>query len=448
MKYLSSAALSLLLLVALASCYWMGDFNTGSVTMDFSQIQARASAETVRVYLLANGLLFSAGSGQPFAAEVPLGVDDRAVVKIDGLPVGPSYKALVGAGYTDQGVFYVDYYGESEEFSVSAGDDVTTTARLEYNVDYFYGLTYSTDLMGKNLVGVVAGNSNVYAAEANKVYEIDTTGKIQDSYDLANDPNLSSHIINSLSRDGSNYFGDALMNTNMGIVPFGNVEGWSFDPSFSSGLAGDRQIAESGDFDLGNDRAVFFRRSDGLGGRYIGVTTGSWRNINVDGVTDLTLSNTYAYFAAEGGAFALKWDFLSDPQPSFTDSRTDLSTPAQTLSLGYQTSGNILYMGTTDGVWAATIRSEPNDFASLSQIPETAGRAIEMIDISSYYPNLYQAFLSRYSLFIRRNGTIYIYPFFGVLPGKITGIAWSYDFDTRLYISGTEGLSVLYLGSG
>jgi hypothetical protein len=445
MKYLGSAALSLLLLVALASCYWMGNIDTGSLTMDFSQIQARPSGDIVRVYLLANGLLFSAGSGQPFAAEVPLGADGRAVVKIDGLPVGPRYRALVGAGYVDQGVFYVDHYGESEEFEVSAGDDTTVPTTLS-SVYYYLGFEYSTDLMGKNLVGVAAGSFYVYAAEASKLHAVDSTGSLWDSYDLAADRDglgVSSYRVNGLSQDHTGFFLDAFMDSNMGILPlYYNGEGWEFDTAFSSELGGNRQIEESGVFDPGNDRAVFFRRTDGIGGRIIGTSTGSWRNINVDDVTDLTLSNNYAYFAAEGDAFALNWDFLPDPQPRFEDKRTDLSSPAEILSLGYATTG-ILYMGTTDGAWVATIRTEPNDFYSLTQIPETAGEAIEMIAVSS--SGSYQAFLSRYFLYVRNPSYVDKYPFFAILPGKVTGMTWFGD--SRLYISGTEGLSVLYISS-
>ena len=446
MKYLGIVALILLLLVALASCYWMGNINTGSLTMDFSQIQARQSGDVVRVYLLANDLLFSAGSGQPFAAEVPLGVDDRAVVKIDGLPVGPRYKALVGAGYIDQDVFHVDYYGESEEFDVSAGDDTTVATTLDY-VYYYWGLDYSTDLMGKNLVGVAAGSFYVYAAEASKIHAVDSTGSLWDSYDLAADRDgfgLSSHRVNGLSKDNSGYFLDAFMDSNMGIVPFYYYgEGWDFDTSFSAGLGGDREIEESGVFDLGNDRAVFFRRSEGVGGKIIGVTPGSWLNRDTDKVTDMTVSNNNAYFATEGGAFALPWDILPDPQPNFNDKRMGFSGPSEILSLGYVLPNKLL-MGTTNGAWEAQLTSEsPVTIGTLTQIPETAGEGIEMIEVSS--SGSYQAFLSRYFLYIRNGLNVDKYPFFAILPGKVTDMTW-FD-DSRLYISGTEGLSVLHLGS-
>jgi len=192
MKRLSFFTICLLALTGLVSCYWMGNFNTGSLNMDFSGVQPRQSGDVVRVYLLANSLLFSTEGGVPFAAEVSLGTDEETVIKIDGLPVGPRYQALVGVGSTDQGIFRVYYYGESEEFQISPGADITVTTTLDYVPD-FSGIYYSTDLMGKNLTGVAESGSEVYAAEASKLYLVYWDGinnavALADSYDLADDP--------------------------------------------------------------------------------------------------------------------------------------------------------------------------------------------------------------------------------------------------------------------
>jgi hypothetical protein len=53
--------------------------------------------------------------------------------------------------------------------------------------------------------------------------------------------------------------------------------------------------------------------------------------------------------------------------------------------------------------------------------------------------------LSRYWLYIRKYGTLSKMPFFAVLPGRVTAMAW--DSSWRLYISGTEGLSLINVGS-
>lgn len=466
MKYIGFIAICVLLLTMLVSCYWLGNYGTGSLSMDFSQIQARQPGDVVRVYLLANGLLFSTDPGVPFTAEVPLGTDEDTVIKIDGLPVGPRYKALVGAGPTSQGIFSVYYYGESEDFQVSSGDDITVTTSLDYLSlpPNSSGIFFSTDLLGKNLVGVAASSSDVYTAEASKLYLVylwDSTGfgdyevYLADSYDLAADPNgdgVSSHRVNGLSQ--GNYW-SALMNSNKGIVPLYGSDGWGFDLPFSSMLNGNKEIEESDLLYPGSDQAVFFRRENGIGGTFISSDVISspdqwkWVNLELSGVRDMVLGENVAYFATDDGAFALPISFLNDPSPSISEYRMNFSAPAEILSLGcipIVGAPDKLFIGTTNGVWETDVLNEsPLTLGSLTQIPETAGETIEIIDISEYWTNANQAFLSRYYLYIRYYGAVYKIPFFAVLPGKVTGITWT-DF-SELYISGTEGLSVLDVGS-
>jgi len=455
MKRLSFFTICLLALTGLVSCYWMGNFNTGSLNMDFSGVQPRQSGDVVRVYLLANSLLFSTEGGVPFAAEVSLGTDEETVIKIEGLPVGPRYQALVGVGPTDQGIFRVYYYGESEEFQISPGDDITVTTTLDYVPD-FSGIHYSTDLMGKNLTGVAESGSEVYAAEASKLYLVYWDGinnavALADSYDLADDPDgegVKSYRVNGLS---PGYFSAARMNSNNGIVPFYGGDGWNFDTTLSSALGGNKEIEESGVFSVSVDYALFFRRADGIGGVHTqGGVQQPWVNLDVSGVRDMVVSNNNAYFATEGGAFALPPAFLLDSTPTLAEHQMNFSAPAEILSLEYLPIGvaaDRLFMGTTNGVWEAQVTSETPTitFGTLTQIPETAGQNIDFIDISSAWPDANQAYLSRYFLYIRKYGTVYKIPFFAVIPGKATGMSWTSD--TKLYISGTEGLSVLWVGS-
>jgi len=455
MKRLSFFTICLLALTGLVSCYWMGNFNTGSLNMDFSGVQPRQSGDVVRVYLLANSLLFSTEGGVPFAAEVSLGTDEETVIKIEGLPVGPRYQALVGVGPTDQGIFRVYYYGESEEFQISPGADITVTTTLDY-VPEFSGIYYSTDLMGKNLTGVAESGSEVYAAEASKLYLVYWDGinnavALADSYDLADDPDgegVKSYRVNGLS---PGYFSAARMNSNNGIVPFYGGDGWNFDTTLSSALGGNKEIEESGVFSVSVDYALFFRRADGIGGVHTqGGVQQPWVNLDVSGVRDMVVSNNNAYFATEGGAFALPPAFLLDSTPTLAEHQMNFSAPAEILSLEYLPIGvaaDRLFMGTTNGVWEAQVTSETPTitFGTLTQIPETAGQNIDFIDISSAWPDANQAYLSRYFLYIRKYGTVYKIPFFAVIPGKATGMSWTSD--TKLYISGTEGLSVLWVGS-
>lgn len=458
---LAFALVVLVVLVGFTSCYWMGDFSTGGISMDFSGFQARELGDVVRVYLIANGLLFSTDSGVPFTAEVPLAVGDaETIIRIEGLPVGPAYKAMLGIGPVTNGIFQPRAYGETTEFQIASGGDATVVPTIDY-LSYFNGLFHSAELQGRNLTGVTAGSFYAYAAEARKLHAVDDLGGIYDSYDLAADPDnfgVASHRINGLSMDSTGDFGDGFINSDQGIARFDYFgEGWNIDPNFSSQLGGDRNIRESNIALPESDFYVFFRRENGLGGTsFLSDEVGSpeiwrWVNLNVDGVRDLVMSGTNAYFATEGGAFALPFDFLLDSPPKFDEKRMNFSGPAEILSLGYlppATAAGRLLMGTTDGAWEAELAGEtPVTIGILTQIPETAGQSIEMISTFENNPTWLQAFLSPYFLYIRKSGTVYRFPFFAVLPGKVTGMTWNSDINARLYISGSEGLSVLYIGS-
>jgi hypothetical protein len=133
MKKIGVLALGLTLGLGLMSCY-LGGFRSGSMSLDFSGFSGRAmqNGYVARVYLLADGLLFSTGGGTPFAAEVEVDQYVGAKVKIDGLPVGPVYKALIGFGPVTDGVFSPEYYGESPLFQITPGGDTATSVSMQY----------------------------------------------------------------------------------------------------------------------------------------------------------------------------------------------------------------------------------------------------------------------------------------------------------------------------
>jgi hypothetical protein len=284
------------------------------------------------------------------------------------------------------------------------------------------------------------------------------------SYDLIADPNsegVSSFRVNGLSDDRTGLTPDAFISAPNGVLPFYNSEGLRFLPAFSSALGGDKDILESADFLAGADYAFFFRRTGGLGGTYVGqldtgnYSTWSWVNLDVSAVLDLAVSNNNAYFAATSGAFALPPAFLQDSTPTLAEHKMPFSAPADIVSLDFLPSGvfagGTLFMGTTNGVYETVVTETTALPPSISlspdpatQIPETAGQKIEWVAISRYNPTANQAFLSNYWLFLRKSGFVYEIPFFAVLPGKPTGMAW--DSSGVLYISGTEGLSAVYVG--
>jgi hypothetical protein len=449
MRHLKVAAIGLLATVVLVSCYWMGNIGQGGLTLDLSKIQPKQPGDVVRVYLLADGKLFSTGGGLPFSAEVPLQpYPDDSRISIQGLPVGPQYQALVGIGQVSAGIFYTNYYGESGLFIVSPGADTAVTVNTVYNQ---YPASFTSELIGKNLKGVINTGSWTFTADESRIYVCYNAGLLQGQYDLAADPRVSSYRVNSLSNDQAGFSGySALINSNAGILPFDYTgESWVFDPSLTSTLGGSKSILESASFvDFSEHQDIFFRRADGIGGK--SSASGEWVNVDVAGVLDMVVSANNACFATEGGAFALPPVFLT---PDLAAQRVSFSAPAKILSLGFIPSGADapkIIMGTTNGVWEADVISEsPSiNFATAAQIPETAGDSINMIEISTSSPDNHQAYLSRYWLYIRRTTpplVVYRLPFFAVIPGRATGMAW--DSFGKLYISGTEGLSVIDVGS-
>jgi hypothetical protein len=352
-------------------------------------------------------------------------------------------------------------YGESEPFEVTPDANNTVTMALE-PLYYFWGMSYSTDLMGKNLKGVAADYAYVYAAEQSKLYAYTFSGGflLESEYDLAADRDhagVTSWRVNGLSCTVAAATYPTVIDGNNGILPFSyNGESWSFDTGFSAELGAPKSLLECGSFFiLGQDQALFFRRAEGVGGRYfpylVFPNTEPWVNVDAPGVLDMVLSDYNAYFVTDSGAFALPPAFLQDSTPTVPEHRIPLSAPAKVLSLGFRPGGASapeLHMGTTDGAWVATV-TESSGTVSIgtpTQIPETAGDRIERIEISRDRPDECQAYFSRYWLYIRQTiigypTEVYKYPFFAVFPGKVTGMVW--DPSGVLYISGTEGLSAL-----
>ena len=123
----------LLLSMTMSSCYWR-PFNSGGLRVDVSGIAARVGnpSDVIRVYLIADGLLFSTGGGVPFTAEVPASGDSQEQkINISGLPVGPKYRVMVGVGLVNGGVFQPDSYGDSGEFLINPNADTSVTVTLK-----------------------------------------------------------------------------------------------------------------------------------------------------------------------------------------------------------------------------------------------------------------------------------------------------------------------------
>ena len=453
----------LLLSMTMSSCYWR-PFNSGGLRVDVSGIAARVGnpSDVIRVFLIADGLLFSTGGGVPFTAEVPASGDSQEQkINISGLPVGPKYRVMVGVGLVNGEVFQPDSYGDSGEFLINPNADTSVTVTLN-SVPLL--ASYSPDLLGKPLKGLVDDFSSIFTAEEKQAYYT-YFDRLLSTWSFEADLTLSGYSIRGLSK--SSLYRNTALDTNKGILPFFRGTGWTFETAFSQGEGGSVDIAQSASFGVPGtdiDYAVFFRRQNGLGGTYVlnqdysVPSAWKWVNVDLSGVRDLIVSQHNAYYAAGGAVFALPPAFLSDVlsgnPPNLEAHRIDLPSPAPVLSLGFRPDplglpGGTLTLGTSDGVYQAAL----DELVSAQLAPgpthiaETAGDIIERIAISSYNSRA-EAYLSRYYLYIRNwNGSNYYVdktPFFAVVPGRATGLAW--DSNGTLFISGTEGLSAVYVG--
>ncbi len=448
----------LTILVAAAitlSCYWTANLGTSGFQLDFSNVQSKAAGDLVRVYLLADGNLLSVGDTVPYVEE---DLDSGGQkITIENLPVGPQYQALVGVGNTAGSIFQVSYYGESKTFELSTGDEITVSVTLQ---SMLYSVTYSTDLAGKELKGVVATETSyIYTADLSKIYALDPGTLALETTEPYHDLGAEGFSVNSLSESSVSAW-QGFINTDKGILPF-NYSGvvWDFDSDFSTALGGEKNLQESGVFDTGAASPIynfFFRRKNGLGGVTVpnaelgSPETWEWVNLELDGVLDMACSDWYAYYATSGGAFALPPNILADTTPSIAEHRLSFSAPAKILSVAINTETDYIYLGTANGAWEGLVTEDdpagvPNvSVGVLTQIPETAGYGITQITVSS--DSGYAAYLSRYYLFIRKGVLVTRFPFFAVIPGKASGLDLGNINDWTLYIAGSEGLSSLYIG--
>ena len=465
MKKIVPGAAILMAVLTLASCFWRPDFSSGGISLDVSGIAPKDIGDVVRVYLIADGLLFSTGSGVPFAIEISGEEFSEKIISIEGLPVGPTYQAMVGWGQLSGGVFRPRYYGESPQFTITPNVDTAVDVNTDV-VSYDYmSISFSPDLMGRPLSGVVEDdNGGMNAAEAGRLHYFSFSPP--DSWNLTESLDLGYRVYSLSPGTSLSGFAGTYLNTESGIFSFINSDGYQIDTTFSAALSGTRDIRGSGSFSLSvagyTDYAIFFRRGGGLGGAYVAFDPGlyaypaptawNWLNRDVAGVTDMVVSENNAYYAAGGSLFALRPNYLKDP--ALPANRVGLPVPAPVQSLGFRPTGGApggtLWLGTTNGVWQMAVDETSGAPAASSAtqdypLDQAIVDSIELIAINNN-SGYHEAYLSRYYLYIVKSGYLYCkIPFFAVVPGRATSMAW--DSSYNLYIAGTEGLAAINIGS-
>jgi hypothetical protein len=465
MKPRTRILLTLAAVLLLFSCAWLPNSGQGGLRLDLAPVASRGIGDYyARVWLVADGELLPLDAGRAYVA-AQLSYDKSTTIVIEGIPVGPSYQVLLSMGRQEDGYFGTQQWGESADFELEQGQN-TEVSITWASLPFFPPLYPVTDMMGKDLKGLLYDDeySNIYTAESRVAHRLswpDLT--LYDSYDLAQDLyefGVQDVIINSLSRGNNLYYNypGSWINSNRGIIPFENVEGWVFTPNFSQNL-GSLAVAESGVVPDDPDFKVFYRQASSIGGTTVleamtySPESWTWVSKDLERVSDFLATTQHAYYATAGKGVRVGVDFLSPPY-SLSANRVDFSVPADILSfffLDTQGVADELFMGTSDGVWRAPL-DEFNENAAIkapSRISGTEGYRFHMMATSD--TNQYAAFLAGHDLFAYEVGSQQLrrFPIAAGFPGQIRamtivnlGMAAP---DWTLLIAGEEGLVRLSL---
>ena len=405
-----------------------------------------------RVFLLSKEKLQKLGVNN-FYLEKKIQMSQSEPMVIENISTG-KYKLLVSIGKknSNNNDLVVSGYAESNVFEVLPGS--VTKVKLTYTVTPF---TVETSLVGRNIKGVKTIATNVYASGRFLSYTgtytgttLDLTGSL---YPFAN------FTVNSMGR-GYNYTGFGapgncmFINSNRGIIKW-NL-GVGFDTSFTAAL-GQISIIESYSYADGNNVAIYFKSKNGLGGCYQDGTD-AWLNIDLTNILagtpvySIAISQAHisGYFATKFGAFRFPQDILSGynggSTPDYMSSviffniiKNGNVLPILSLS----TTGDIIYIGTTDGVYKADLNGTTGNVENPVLIPETRGSRITKIEINPG-PPIRVAFASDYYLYVYNNNTknVLSYPFCSGVPGSVNAMNWN-QASGDLFIAGSKGISVL-----
>jgi hypothetical protein len=279
---------------------------------------------------------------------------------------------------------------------------------------------------------------------------------------------LSGYTINSLSEgaqwDGEAYVPEPWLNTDHGIVPY---RAGAADLTFAL-EGGDVQVLQSGSLSYAEGplagQVAVYQRDGGLGGKAFanGSAITGWIDIDLSSfltgkfIYDFVTGGPYGFFATGLGALRIPKDVIRvgvDPQTVLGESRfftVDSSEPPLPI-LSLALVGTTLYMGTTNGVWKATINTiyPQGSTTALAdtpvQIPGTAGQSIKKIAVSGAAI----AFLGTEDLVYSPDGISFnVYPFYSGLPadlpGDLTDMCWFDNAGTKyIMISGMKGVTGL-----
>ncbi|MEX2442847.1 MAG: hypothetical protein WD492_04545 [Alkalispirochaeta sp.] len=156
-----------------------GDVSSNSVAIDGrDDLTGTDDVDYARVWLYSNGAeyrLAPTSAGAPSSrnyVEADLS-SGGATVKIDGIPAGDGYSAVIIMGTKEDGVFVPVAYARTGRFAINAGREARPTADKVALVGDEDSLLSAAEfnLLGKNLNSVVANSDGVFTSDANAVYQ-------------------------------------------------------------------------------------------------------------------------------------------------------------------------------------------------------------------------------------------------------------------------------------
>jgi hypothetical protein len=391
-------------LTLLVSCYWQAPVQSGSLSLAFPDRalsrDVDPAADTARIYLEAGGAYVRFGPpAHPLYDETAFSAG--SVYTSPPIPAGAGYTVMVAVGEKDAAGFFTTMnYGIRDEVSVSTGASTGLSMTLSHNPFLL------TSLWGANVTGVLGLDYVLYAGTEHDFYSTQynwNSGAI-DPFALLG--TLAKHSIGSLSPGAewlpAGYYSPTpWLDTDQGIVPY-RIQGRGLDLAFASG-AGLRAIRRSAGFiDPGtpSTQVPVYIRGSGIGGVSApnGVP-GTWADTELSqkqgGAPAFDLVSTYgfAYLAADSGALRVPASAVHagmTPQSLASSSDSfDAGVNAPVLSLAAASDGGnytILYMGTSNGAYAAVLDEQSPQVTGLPWGPlsGTAGKRINEIRAYEY----------------------------------------------------------------
>jgi len=443
---------AVILFTVLTSCYFSGDGSVGSLSIVVQTAGAKAigdtdTYDTARVYMMSTNTdlenaFYDFGDGEIYTQAAI----ENGTVTVEGAPVG-NWNVLVALGSlegSESDIFYVQQYGESGAVQILSGvtNEVTVTS-LKTNP-----FATATELFGQDVVGVAELGASLYAAEPGALHSY--TGPDFSAYGDKPDP-LPGQTINSISPGLNESQVPVLyINTNQGIfLPGAPYTEFSID-------LGEVPVLDSGAYEYGAaspETVVYFQRDGGLGGALLDYLPYDWVDVDLSDVItgqpvlDFEVVDDpldCVFFVTKLGSFALSTDLVDGGSPS-ADEVFELAVFFNDIggffysirSVGYDSAGGQMYLGTDDGAYVGVPSPPPADtFSSVSLVPGTAGMAIDMVEVSPSSGHV--AFLSNLNLYMIKGTDVVKIPFYGGLPGTVRRMTW-HSSDVLL-IAGSTGL--------